>query len=294
MRATVQIFLSYAREDKEKVESLYQKLSDAGFKPWMDTKDLLPGEKWRSRIQKAIRDTDFFLACLTANSITKRGFLQREIKLAWDILQEQLESDIYLIPVRLEVCDVPEILCEVQWVDVFEDNGWARLLEAIHDGIARRTDVQKSSSSDPNLLPETKPPEAGSEQPPTHLPTILIVEDNSHHSRLIRDHLQDNGYSTLEATNLRDALHKIQTFQGSLIVLIDIAIPEESGGMVLRRGGINLLEKLREFNSEIPAIFVTVYGEAKDVIEIAKRYKIPVVSKPLDIDQLLREVRNAS
>jgi len=33
-----QIFLSYARDDRKKVEKLYQKLLAAGFKPWMDVK----------------------------------------------------------------------------------------------------------------------------------------------------------------------------------------------------------------------------------------------------------------
>ena len=114
MKATTQIFLSYAREDEEKVENLYRKLSDAGFKPWMDKKDILPGEKWKSSIQTAIRRSDFFLACLSVNSVNKRGFLQKEIKDALDIWQEMLDSDIYLIPVRLEDCEAPERLGDFQ------------------------------------------------------------------------------------------------------------------------------------------------------------------------------------
>jgi hypothetical protein len=133
-----QIFLSYAREDKEKVENLYQKLSETGFKPWMDTKDILPGERWPSSIRRAIRGSDFFLACLSANSIEKRGWVQREIKQALDILQGMLDRDIYLIPVRLEDCEVPESLRDIQWVDLFEDYGWTRLVEAARVGMARR------------------------------------------------------------------------------------------------------------------------------------------------------------
>jgi hypothetical protein len=102
MRTIPQIFLSYAREDEQKVEKLYQDLCDAGFKPWMDQRDILPGEQWRFCIPQAIRNSDFFLACLSKNSVTKRGFLQKEIRDALDIWQEKLTSDIYLIPVRLE------------------------------------------------------------------------------------------------------------------------------------------------------------------------------------------------
>jgi hypothetical protein len=46
-------YLSYAQHDEEEVENLYQKLSDAGFKPWMYKKDILPGERWELAIQKS-------------------------------------------------------------------------------------------------------------------------------------------------------------------------------------------------------------------------------------------------
>jgi hypothetical protein len=138
VKATPQIFLSYAREDGEEVETLYQKLSDAGFKPWMDQKDILPGEKWELAIHKAIRRSDFCLVCLSANSIDKRGWIQREIRLALDIWDEMLDSDIYLIPVRLEDCEVPERLRKFQWVSLFEEDGWTQLARAIQVGIERR------------------------------------------------------------------------------------------------------------------------------------------------------------
>jgi tetratricopeptide (TPR) repeat protein len=133
-----QIFLCYAQEDEEKVESLYKKLLDADFKPWMAKKDILPGETWESSIPRAIRRCDFFMACLSTHSVTKRGFLQKEIRYALDMWKEKLEDDIYLIPVRLEDCTVPEKLCAFQWVNLFEDDDWARLLRAIQVGIERR------------------------------------------------------------------------------------------------------------------------------------------------------------
>jgi hypothetical protein len=141
VKATAQIFLSYAREDEEKVENLYQKLSDAGFKPWMDKKDILPGEMWKSSVQKAIRHSGFFLVCLSANSIDKRGWIQREIRDALDIWQAMLDSDIYLIPVRLEDCEVPERLRDFQWVKLFEEDGWTRLVKAIQVGMERRAEI---------------------------------------------------------------------------------------------------------------------------------------------------------
>lgn len=145
MKAIAQIFLCYARQDEKKVENLYQKLSDVGFKPWMDKKDILPGERWQSSIEKAIRSSDFFLACLSANSVNKRGFLQKEIKDALDIWREKLVSDIYLIPARLEDCEVPESLRGFQWVNLFEEDGWTRSMKAIQVGMERRAEVIKPS-----------------------------------------------------------------------------------------------------------------------------------------------------
>jgi internalin A len=139
MEKPIQIFLSYAHLDKKIVADLYEKLTKEGFKPWMDTEDILPGENFRLAIEKGIRNSDFFLACLTKNSVDRRGFIQRELKEAHDLWKEKLDSDIYLIPVRLEECKAPENLQGFQWVDLFEPNGWARLLKAIQEGIRRRT-----------------------------------------------------------------------------------------------------------------------------------------------------------
>jgi uncharacterized protein (UPF0147 family) len=138
MSDEIRIFLSYAREDKEQVESLYQRLSDAGLTPWMDTKDILPGEKWPSAIERAIQGADFFIACLSTRSFDKRGFIQKEIRRALDAWQEKLGEDIYLIPARLENCPVPEALQEFQWVNLFEEDSWEKLLRAIREGVKRQ------------------------------------------------------------------------------------------------------------------------------------------------------------
>jgi len=68
--------------------------------------------------------------------------------------QEMLEDDIYLIPVRLEDCEVPDSLLDFQWVNLFEEAGWAQLVEAIQTGIERRAEairpiVQESTPFEP-------------------------------------------------------------------------------------------------------------------------------------------------
>jgi formylglycine-generating enzyme required for sulfatase activity len=164
-QAPVRIFLSYTRADQTHVERLYQQLRQAGFTPWMDTKDLLPGQKFEYYIKQAIRQSDFFLACLSKKSVNRRGVLQREIKEALDVLQERLESDIFLIPVRLEDCDVPESLREFHWANVYEDDGLQKLLQAIQVGIENQratgqtdeTGQVKSLAEEPDAKEWTEP-----------------------------------------------------------------------------------------------------------------------------------------
>ena len=128
---TASIFLSYERKDCEKVEMLYKQLQDAGHKPWMDKKDIGPGQIWKTAIPKAIKAADLFIACLSSNSVSKEGVLQREIKTALDKQQEKLDGNIFIIPVRLEDVSLPDALGEYQWVDLFDSNGWPQLRQAI-------------------------------------------------------------------------------------------------------------------------------------------------------------------
>jgi len=134
------IFLSYARKDKDRVVDLYQRLFNEGHKPWMDVRDILPGENFRLAIESAIHRADFFIAVLSSNSVDRRGFIQRELKQALDIWKENLESDIYLIPLRLEECESPPGLRDFQRVDLFDNDGWTRLLEALKEGTRRKTE----------------------------------------------------------------------------------------------------------------------------------------------------------
>ena len=136
--AAARLFLSYARQDRDRVLPVYRALVDAGLTPWMDVEDILPGERWETSIQRAIRASDFCLVFLSANSVAKRGFVQKEIRQALEIWQEMLDSDIYLIPVRLEPCEAPESLVSFQWVNLYEEGGWPRLLAAIQAGMDRR------------------------------------------------------------------------------------------------------------------------------------------------------------
>jgi hypothetical protein len=128
----LRVFLCHASADKPAVRDLYQRLNQEGFiQPWLDEEELLPGQDWQFEIPKAVRASDVVLVCLSPQSITKAGYVQKEIKFALDIADEQLEGTIFLIPVRLEACDVPERLRKWHWANLFEARGYERLLRAL-------------------------------------------------------------------------------------------------------------------------------------------------------------------
>ena len=134
------LFLSYAKPDEERVEVIYDRLSGAGLRPWMAPRDILPGLNWPREIERALKEAQFFLACISPNSVYRRGYVQSELKTAMDLYRQQLGDDIYLIPVLLEECEPPDELEELQLqrVHLFEPDGWPRLELAIEEGIRRR------------------------------------------------------------------------------------------------------------------------------------------------------------
>ena len=138
------IFLCYTRKDQPVVKQLYQKLADCGFKPWMDIQDILPGEDWQRVIKQSVREAHFFLACLSNNAVNRRGAIQVEIKEALEVWRQKLDSDIYLIPVRLEACEVPDTLVKFQWVDLFEPEGFEKLIKALKAGMERPGRIQQA------------------------------------------------------------------------------------------------------------------------------------------------------
>jgi hypothetical protein len=125
------VFLCHSSGDKEIVRTLYRRLSEDRLAPWLDEEDLLPGQHWQSEIPKAVRAADVVLVCLSRALVKKTGYIQKEIKFVLDRADEQPPGSIYLIPLRLEECDVPERLQGPQWVDYFRENGYERLVASL-------------------------------------------------------------------------------------------------------------------------------------------------------------------
>jgi hypothetical protein len=119
----LRVFLCHSSGDKLAVRELYKQLKDPGVEPWRDEEKLIPGQDWDTEIRKSVRASDVVIVCLSRGAITKEGYVQKEIKQALNMSDEKPEGTIYLIPLRLENCEVPGRLRRWQWVDYFESRG---------------------------------------------------------------------------------------------------------------------------------------------------------------------------
>jgi hypothetical protein len=127
----LKVFLCHSSGDKPAARELYRRLDEAGADPWLDEEDLIPGQEWASEIPRAVRASDVVVVCLSNASVNKAGYLQKELKYALDSADEQPEGTIFLIPLKLEECEVPERLSRWQWVNYFDAKGYERLILAL-------------------------------------------------------------------------------------------------------------------------------------------------------------------
>jgi hypothetical protein len=125
-------FLCHASQDKAAVRLLCSLLhNESWIDPWLDEQRVLGGQNWEFEIRKAVRLSDVVIVCLSRESVTKEGYVQKELRLALDIADEKPEGTIFLIPLKLERCGVPERLARWQWINFNSRDGYDRLLESL-------------------------------------------------------------------------------------------------------------------------------------------------------------------
>jgi hypothetical protein len=169
------VFISYVHEDREKAERLAQDLRQSGVKVWIDTADLTPGVTWRTAIRTAIKDSRYFIPLLSQCSIAKRGFFQKELREAIEVLGEYPDQWPYIVPARLEPCEptFPE-LQKLQRVDLFPswETGVRRIVATVSPEPVR--DVQPPNT---NGRDAPDPMLSRVHVPPTPRSTDTIVAD---------------------------------------------------------------------------------------------------------------------
>src|SRR5579859_3011249 len=103
------VFICYVTEDSERVATLERVFIVNGIKVWRSQSSLEPGDYWASEIRDAIQhESVAFLACFSAKSGARKASYQRiELALAIDELRSRQPGTSWLIPVRLDDCEIP-------------------------------------------------------------------------------------------------------------------------------------------------------------------------------------------
>ena len=113
--------------------------------------------------------------------------------------------------------------------------------------------------------------------------TILYVEDNSDNRMLVRRILLSQDYSLLEAVDGSDALNVLQSERPDLI-LMDINMPDMDGYTLTAK-----IKAMPGFE-RIPILALTANVMRGDKEKTLEAGCDGYIQKPLDIDQLIREV----
>jgi len=134
MKSTTQktnIFLIHAHNDKDTVRKLYQRLIADGINAWLDAERLQPGQDWQNEIRNAILKCDVVLVCLSRGFDRQQGYRHEELKLALEKTKFMPDDEIFIIPVRLEKCEMPESLQHLHRVDLFRPGGYKKLVSVL-------------------------------------------------------------------------------------------------------------------------------------------------------------------
>lgn len=141
VRRKLRVFLCHASQDKPIVRELYKRLlAEDWIDPWLDEEKLLPGQDWNLEIEKAVETSDAVLVCVSSTSVAKEGYVQRELRQVLDIALDKLDGAIFVIPIRLDDCELPRKLRDRHFLDYFPPTNQASAFDKLKASLKIRKD----------------------------------------------------------------------------------------------------------------------------------------------------------
>jgi len=107
--------------------------------------------------------------------------------------------------------------------------------------------------------------------------SILLVDDKSSMRKVLRQTLESDQYTILEAEDGEKAIETIKSKHVDLVIT-DIKMP--------RVDGMTLLRMIRELDSEIVVIIMTAYGTIETAVEAMKLGAHDYITKPFSTEQV--------
>ncbi len=112
-------------------------------------------------------------------------------------------------------------------------------------------------------------------------PRILVVDDESQITRVLRTSLSTHGYDVRIANDGEAGLITFQEWAPDLVIT-DLSMPKMTG--------IELCENIRD-TSQVPIIVLSVKGEDKTKVAALDKGADDYVTKPFSINELLARIR---
>jgi two-component system, NtrC family, response regulator AtoC len=107
--------------------------------------------------------------------------------------------------------------------------------------------------------------------------TVLIVDDERTLARAIKAFMDQAGYQAEVAGDAEQAIELLPSLRPD-VVFTDVRLPGMSG--------IELLQRIREFDPAIPVIIMTAYGTIEGAVEAVKLGAFDYMKKPVDLEEL--------
>lgn len=113
---------------------------------------------------------------------------------------------------------------------------------------------------------------------------ILIIDDEKAIRKTLSEILSYEGYKIEEACDGDEGLKRFRD-KAFDVVLCDIKMPKVDG--------IEFLDRVREYNPDVPVIMISGHGTIETAVEAVKKGAYDYIAKPPDLNRLLITIRNA-
>ena len=127
------------------------------------------------------------------------------------------------------------------------------------------------------------PPDSGrSDRNP---PRILIVDDDAGQRSLLDSFLKSQGFDTVPVPSGERALEVLRGGEFNMMIS-DVRMPGISG--------LETLRLARKEHGVLPVLLVTAYADVRQAVDAMRDGAVNYLSKPIDLDELLATVRQAT
>jgi hypothetical protein len=144
MSKNPRVLLSYAKEDSEKANIIFEGLQKRGHNVWKDDRRLITGDDWEARIEDALEEADFAIVCLSSASVEKIGYVQKEMRKILELGLLRPDSMAFAFPVLLDDCNVPRKFRPFQWIN-FKEGDVENFIKQLSGDLHLQYEKQRTS-----------------------------------------------------------------------------------------------------------------------------------------------------